>query len=92
MKELTGAGWIKAKAVLFLFTGSLAGCLLIIQHPRLCTAALLAASVWGFCRFYYCAFYVVERYVDPQYRFSGLWSFALYLVRKRTKHGAPDGS
>jgi hypothetical protein len=37
----------------------------------------------GFCRSYYFAFYVIERYVDPGYRFSGLGSFVLYVVRGR---------
>jgi hypothetical protein len=27
--------------------------------------------------------YVIERYVDPGYRFSGLWSFARYMMGKR---------
>jgi hypothetical protein len=40
-------------------------------------------AVWGFCRSYYFAFYVIERYVDPGYRFSGLGSFLLYIVRGR---------
>jgi len=44
---------------------------------------LLAVAVWGFCRSYYFAFYVIERYVDPGYRFSGLGSFVLYVVRGR---------
>jgi hypothetical protein len=39
--------------------------------------------VWSFCRFYYFAFYVIEHYVDPSYRFSGLLSFALYLIQKK---------
>lgn len=72
-----------------MLTGSLASGLLIIQYPRIMTAVLLGVSVWSFCRFYYCAFYVIERYVDRQYRFSGLWSFIVYLVRKRDRHNAP---
>ena len=35
----------------------------------------LALVIWCFCRFYYFAFYVIERYVDPGYKFSGLGSF-----------------
>jgi hypothetical protein len=89
MKELTHIGWIKAKAILFLFTGIFGGGLLLVQCPQFTTAALFAVSVWSFCRFYYCAFYVIERYVDPQYRFSGLWSFMVYLMRRRVKHNAP---
>lgn len=88
MRNLTHIGWIKAKGLLFLFTGVLASALLLVQCPQITTAALLAVSVWSFCRFYYCAFYVIERYVDPQYRFSGLWSFVVYFVRRRGNSGA----
>jgi len=28
-------------------------------------------------------FYVIEKYVDPNYKFAGLYSFLLYLLRKR---------
>ena len=48
-------------------------------------AALLAVSVWAFCRAYYFAFYVIERYVDPTYRFSGLGSVPRCLLRERRK-------
>jgi len=42
-------------------------------------------AVWGFARFYYFAFYVIEHYVDPTYRFAGLIAFAQYLLRKQKK-------
>jgi hypothetical protein len=81
MKDLTHPGWIKFKGILFLIVGLLSSALLLLEHPSLKVALLLAISVWCFCRFYYFAFYVIERYVDPGYRFSGLWSFARYLVQ-----------
>ena len=56
---------------------------LILEDPRWRTAALLAIAVWSFCRAYYFAFYVIEHYVDPGYRFAGLWSFARYVMRGR---------
>ena len=40
----------------------------------------LAICVWCFARFYYFAFYVIEHYTDPGYRFAGLWSFVQYMV------------
>ena len=64
----------------------MAAALLLIEQPTWRTALLLALAVWGFCRFYYFAFYVIEHYVDPSYRFSGLWSFVCYLIRKRKKN------
>jgi len=86
MKELTNANWIKIKGLLFLVIGLLASVLLVLEHPSWKVGVLLAIAVWCFCRFYYFAFYVIEHYVDPGYRFSGLWSFARYLMaRKRIK-------
>jgi hypothetical protein len=49
-------------------------------------AVLLAIAVWCFCRAYYFAFYVIEKYVDPTFRFSGLGSAVRYLC------GRPPGS
>lgn len=83
MKDLTDPRWIKFKGILFLIVGLLSSALLLVDHFELRTAILLGVSVWCFCRFYYFAFYVIQHYVDPTYRFSGLWSFARYLVSKR---------
>ena len=82
MKDLTSPAWIKAKGVLFLFLGVLSVALLLFERPTFRVAALLLVALWSFCRFYYFAFYVLERYVDPTYKFSGLSSLARYLVRK----------
>ena len=84
MRDITNPGWIKLKGVLFLVIGLLAAGLLLIEYPNFKTAALLAISVWCFCRFYYFAFYVIEHYVDPGYRFSGLCSFLVYLLSRKS--------
>jgi hypothetical protein len=81
MKDLTNPAWIKAKGLLFLLLGVLSAILLFLERPTLRVVGLLFLAVWGFCRFYYFAFYVLERYVDPTYRFSGLFSLAVYLLR-----------
>ncbi len=83
MKDLTNPGMIKLKGILFLVIGVLSAVLLILEQPTLKVGILLAICVWCFCRFYYFAFYVIEHYVDPGYKFSGLWSFARYLVTAR---------
>ncbi len=87
MKDLTDSRWIKLKGVLFLIVGVLASAMLLIQHPEISTAALFGIAVWCFCRFYYFAFYVIEHYVDSSYRFSGLGSFARYLLARRRDRG-----
>ncbi|HEX8914369.1 MAG TPA: hypothetical protein VF796_18625 [Humisphaera sp.] len=71
------------KAVLFVLCGLLAGGLILLETPSLKVAGLLAVTVWAFCRAYYFAFYVVAHYADPGYRFAGLGSFLVYLVRGR---------
>ncbi len=85
MKDLTSVMWIKVKGILFLLLGIAAATLLVLEHPTWKVAFLLVLVIWCFCRFYYFAFYVIEKYVDPRYRFSGFWSFAKYLCQPRKK-------
>jgi len=54
------------------------------ESPSLKVALLLLLAVWAFCRAYHFAFYVIEHYADPGYRFAGLVSFLRYAWRKRT--------
>src|SRR5690349_56860 len=89
MKDLTNPNWIKLKGILFLLIGLLASLLLILEHPTWKIGVLLAVAIWCFCRFYYFAFYVIEHYVDPGYRFSGLGSFVAYLFRRRRETQPP---
>lgn len=84
MKNLTDPRWIKFKGILFLIVGALAAALLILEAPTLKITVLLAVAVWCFCRAYYFAFYVLEKYIDPSFRFSGLGSAVRYLVTHRT--------
>jgi len=75
--------WIKLKGVLFLLIGIVAGSLIFLDNPNWKTAALLALTIWSFCRLYYFAFYVIEKYVDPGYKFSGLISFMKHLLSRK---------
>ena len=83
MKDITNPTWIKLKGLLFLTVGCLAAALIILDRPTWRVVLLLALAVWCFCRFYYFAFYVIEHYVDPGYKFSGLWSFTRFLLKRR---------
>lgn len=83
MKDLTSPTWIKVKGILFLLVGILAATLLVLEHPTWKVAVLLVVTVWCFCRCYYFAFYVIEKYVDSTYKFSGLGSFARHLMQRR---------
>lgn len=81
MREIQDRRVLYLKGILFVMVGVLASGLLLWEHPSVRVAVLLALAVWGFARAYYFAFYVVEHYIDGGPRFSGLWAFALYLVR-----------
>jgi hypothetical protein len=85
MKDLSNPVWIKLKGLLFVLLGVVAAVLVWLEHPTLKTALLLALVIWCFCRAYYFAFYVIEHYVDPGYKFSGLGSFLAYLFRQRNR-------
>ena len=85
-RDLKHPGWIVAKGLLFLLLGLMAATLVFLWPVKgLVFASLYAVSVWAFCRFYYFAFYVIGRYVDPEYRFSGLADFARWLIRRRRR-------
>jgi len=85
MRNLTNARAIWTKGVLFLLLGISSAVLVFLEAPSPRVAVLLAVAIWGFCRAYYFAFYVIEKYVDPGYRFSGLGSFVRYCLEKRAK-------
>lgn len=88
-RDLTHPRVLYLKAGLFLLGGSLSGALIVLENPSLKVAALLALTVWCFARAYYFVFYVIEQYVDPGYRFAGLWSFVGYAMRTPPRR-SPD--
>jgi hypothetical protein len=83
MGDLTNPRVIKLKGLLFLLLGLLSSVLLLAPAFTIQNAALLAIAIWSFCRFYYFAFYVIEHYVDPNFRFAGLGSFFAYLLKRK---------
>ncbi len=85
MTDLRDSRLIYFKAGLFLLGGCLAAGLVFAEQPSLRVAALLVIAIWCFCRAYYFAFYVIEHYVDPSYKFAGLGAFVRYLWRRRMK-------
>jgi hypothetical protein len=90
MKDLASPRWMYVKAILFLLIGLLAAGLILLEHWSWRLAALLALSIWAFCRVYYFAFYVIGHYVDPTHKFSGLGAFLVYLIR-RGRRGEGEG-
>ena len=76
---------LKLKGLLFLALGLISGGLLIAETPTVRTVILLVIALWAFCRFYYFAFYVLRHYADPEFRYTGLFHLARYLLGRRSK-------
>jgi hypothetical protein len=80
-----------AKGIMFLAIGLMCAYLVLAQAPSITIAILLALMAWASARFYYFLFYVLERYVDPTLRYSGIFNlFAAIRKRKRTSKDQTD--
>ena len=82
MRDLTSKRWIVVKGVLFLAIATATASLLFLEAPFTRTAVLLVILVWSSCRFYYFLFYVLERYVDSNLRYAGVWALVGALRRR----------
>lgn len=81
VKDLKSPRVIKIKGLLFLLIAVLASAQILALHSDWQTAILLACAIWGACRFYYFAFYVIAHYTDPSFKYAGLLHLARYLIR-----------
>ena len=78
------------KAALFLVVGGTACAIILVDHPSWKVAGLLALAGWAFARAYYFAFYVIEHYADPGFRYAGVLDLVRYLMGRRGKRGASE--
>lgn len=85
MADIKSPTVLYIKGGMMLLVGVMAAGLLIAYHPAWDTVLLLGLAVWGFARAYYFAFYVIEHYIDPGYRYAGLVDFAKHHLRRKSK-------
>jgi hypothetical protein len=85
MADIKNPKLLYFKGALFLLLGVLSAGILLVEHADWKFAALLALAIWSFSRAYYFAFYVIEHYIDPDFKFAGLGAFVRYLLDKRRK-------
>lgn len=83
MADIKDPRLLYLKGGLFVLLGAIATAGILWLYPDWRLTLLLAVVVWAFCRAYYFAFYVIEHYVDPGYRYAGLGSFVRYAIRRR---------
>ena len=84
MSDIRNPKLLYLKGLLFLCLGCLAAGLLLAEHFTLKAGLLLAVAIWAFCRAYYFAFYVIEHYVDPGYKFAGMSSLVQYWLGRQS--------
>ncbi len=90
MADIRSPRLLYIKGALLLGLGILASAMLILEHPSVRTAALLAIAIWAFARAYYFAFYVIEHYIDDGYKYAGLLSFFQHLARRSERGKTND--
>jgi hypothetical protein len=84
MRELSSKRLIVAKGLMFLVLAGMAATLLFLEAPSLGVALLIAILAWASCRFYYFLFYVLQNYVDPDLRYTGLFALLGQVTRTRS--------
>ncbi|MGF1451759.1 MAG: hypothetical protein ACFB21_06765 [Opitutales bacterium] len=84
-RDLQHPGWMYLKALLL--AAILVTCLVaaLFENRLAFRALFLVLLVWSSARLYYFAFYVIECYIDPGYRFAGIGSAFRHLWRKRRR-------
>lgn len=81
--DITNPRILKLKGLLLLVLGITSGGLFVGLAPSWRVLLLLSVCVWAFARFYYFAFYVMQHYADPAFRYSGLIDLAKHLLRRK---------
>jgi hypothetical protein len=90
-EDLSDPRLLYGKWILFLLGGLISGGLILYEHPSVKVTFLLLIAIWCFARAYYFAFYVIEHYIDPSYKFSSLWAFARYVCGGRKRKSRDEG-
>ena len=85
LKDINKVWLLYLKAFLLFLTGFISSILLVLLNFNVKTIVLLLLAIWGFSRAYYFAFYVIQHYVDPNYKFSGLIDFAKYSISRENQ-------
>lgn len=84
MTDITSEKWLWIKGGLFVVIAFLSLGLLLIELTNVKQVLLVLLSIWAFCRAYYFAFYVIEKYIDGDFRFAGLIYLPKYMFQRWT--------
>ncbi len=83
MGDLKSRPLIVVKGLLFLVIILITASAIFTLNPNWLTVVLILLLIWSSARFYYFLFYVLEKYVDPTLRYSGIGDMLRRLPRRR---------
>ncbi|MDX2111032.1 MAG: hypothetical protein SFY80_12395 [Verrucomicrobiota bacterium] len=83
MMDIKSPRILKLKGALFVLIGLLAALLMFMEHFSWRNLLLFLLAIWAFCRAYYFCFYVLHHYVDPSFRYAGLFALIKQWVSRR---------
>jgi hypothetical protein len=75
---------IHIKGWLFFVLALIAVVGLLVPNFSWHNLALLAIAIWAASRWYYYLFYVIEHYVDSEFKFSSVTAAISYLLRHKS--------
>ena len=73
---------IIVKGVMFLAITLFCFGYLVSETKNFKTALVAGILIWAAARFYYFLFYVIEKYVDPSFKYSGVLDMIKSLRKK----------
>lgn len=82
-KDIKNPKLIYLKGILFLLILIISASLILVTTKSWTISFLLLLVIWSSARFYYFMFYVIEKYVNSNYKFSGILHFLKYLISER---------
>ena len=80
-KNLKSKQAIYLKAILFVLILVLSMVLNLTSEELSLRMLSILLMVWSSARIYYFMFYVIEHYVDGEFRFSGVYDFVRYVLK-----------
>ena len=83
LKDLKSKQAIYLKAILFLLILLLSMVLNLVSDELSLRIISMLLIVWSSARIYYFMFYVIEHYVDKEFRFTGIYDLLRQLFKKK---------
>lgn len=92
MGDLKSRRLMYLKAALFVAIAAACAILLLLQSPNMRTGLLLGLLAWASARAYYFLFYVIQAYIDEDFKYSGIIACLKHLLANKEKRSKEDSA